>query len=580
MAGRSDPTLSRSRLNRWQRGLSAALLMATAALPPALPAAPAAASTTSTLYVGRIITLDPARPSAEAVLVEGDRIVAVGGSELRAAHASTARIVELGRRAMLPGFIDAHGHLTATAAYINFVNLAPPPVGPVDDVAHLQTTLREHIERERIPAGQWVVGVGYDDSLLKEKRHPTRDDLDAVSREHPIFIVHVSGHLSVGNSALLSQVGIASETMDPPGGAYRRRTDSREPNGVFEEMAHYAVMTRLPRPNPEGALAGLQKTLGYLASRGLTTVQDGGANADNLQLLQNAAQNGLLNLDVVAYRYWSPIGAALPKEFVSDEYQNRFRVDGVKLILDGSPQGKTAFLSEPYAIPPVGRDATYRGYPNLPEPVVQKAVAAALQARVPLLAHANGDAAAEMLIDAVEAAAVPEPPRVVMIHSQTVRDDQLDRMARLRITPSFFVSHTFFWGDWHRDETLGLTRAMRISPTRSATQRGIRYTLHNDPPVVPPDMIRTLWSATTRRTRSGQILGAEQRASIQEALAGITIDAARQYGEESRKGSITTGKQADFVIVDQDPLGMDPEALLSLQVLETISRGKTVFRAP
>lgn len=580
MAGCSHPTRSRSRLNRWQRSLSAALLMATAALPPALPAAPAAASTTSTLYVGRIITLDPARPSAEAVLVEGDRIVAVGGSELRAAHASTARIVELGRRAMLPGFIDAHGHLTATAAYINFVNLAPPPVGPVDDVAHLQTTLREHIERERIPAGQWVVGVGYDDSLLKEKRHPTRDDLDAVSREHPIFIVHVSGHLSVGNSALLSQVGISSETMDPPGGAYRRRTDSREPNGVFEEMAHYAVMTRLPRPNPEGALAGLQKTLGYLASRGLTTVQDGGANADNLQLLQNAAQNGLLNLDVVAYRYWSPIGAALPKEFVSDEYQHRFRVDGVKLILDGSPQGKTAFLSEPYAIPPVGRDATYRGYPNLPEPVVQKAVAAALQARVPLLAHANGDAAAEMLIDAVEAAAVPEPPRVVMIHSQTVRDDQLDRMARLRITPSFFVSHTFFWGDWHRDETLGLTRAMRISPTRSATQRGIRYTLHNDPPVVPPDMIRTLWSATTRRTRSGQILGAEQRASIQEALAGITIDAARQYGEESRKGSITTGKQADFVIVDQDPLGMDPEALLSLQVLETISRGKTVFRAP
>ncbi len=572
MAGRSDPTLSRSRLNRWQRGLSAALLIATASLQAAV-AAP-------TLYVGRIITMDPSQPFAEAVLVEGERIVAVGGKELRKAHEGDARVVELGRRAMLPGFIDAHGHLTATAAYINFVNLAPPPVGPVDDVAHLQTTLREHIQRERIPAGQWVVGVGYDDSLLKEKRHPTRDDLDAVSLEHPIFIVHVSGHLSVGNSALMSQVGISSETIDPPGGAYRRRADSKEPNGVFEEMAHYAVMTRLPRPNPDGALAGLQKTLGYLASRGLTTVQDGGANAENLQLLQSAAQRGLLNLDVVAYRYWSPIGMALPKEFVSHEYQNRFRVDGVKIILDGSPQGKTAFLSQPYIVPPVGRDATYRGYPSLPEPVVQKAVAAALQAHVPLLAHANGDAAAELLIDAVEAAAVTEPPRVVMIHSQTVRDDQLDRMARLRITPSFFVSHTFFWGDWHRDETLGLERAMRISPTRSATERGIRYTLHNDPPVVPPDMIRTLWSATTRRTRSGEVLGREQRASTLEALAGITIDAARQYGEESSKGSITAGKQADFVIVDQDPLGMDPENLLQLRVLETISRGKSVYVAP
>lgn len=572
MAGRSDPTLSRSRLTSWQRGLLAALLIATASLQAAV-AAP-------TLYVGRIITMDPSQPFAEAVLVEGERIVAVGGKELRKAHEGDARVVELGRRAMLPGFIDAHGHLTATAAYINFVNLSPPPVGPVADVARLQTTLREHIERERIPAGRWVVGVGYDDSLLKEKRHPTRDDLDVVSREHPIFIVHVSGHLSVGNSALLSQVGISSETVDPPGGAYRRRADSREPNGVFEEMAHYAVMARLPRPNPDGALIGLQKTLAYLASRGLTTVQDGGANTENLQLLQSAAQNGLLNLDVVAYRYWSPIGMALPKEFVSNEYQNRFRVDGVKIILDGSPQGKTAFLSRPYTVPPVGRDASYRGYPSLPEPVVQKAVTAALQARVPLLAHANGDAAAEILIDAVDAAAVAEAPRVVMIHSQTVRDDQLDRMARLRITPSFFVSHTFFWGDWHREETLGVERAIRISPTRSATERGIRYTLHNDPPVVPPDMIRTLWSATTRRTRSGEVLGREQRASTHEALAGITLDAARQYGEEASKGSISAGKQADFVIVDQDPLAMDPENLLQLQVLETISRGKTVFLAP
>ena len=572
MADRSDPTLSRSRLTLWQCGLLAALLIATASLQAAV-AAP-------TLYVGRIITMDPSQPFAEAVLVEGERIVAVGGKELQQTHEGDARVVELGRRAMLPGFIDAHGHLTATAAYINFVNLAPPPVGPVDDVAHLKTTLREHIARERIPAGQWVVGVGYDDSLLKEKRHPTRDDLDAVSRAHPIFIVHVSGHLSVGNSALLSQVGISNETVDPPGGTYRRRADSQEPNGVFEEMAHYAVMARLPRPNPDGALAGLQKTLAYLASRGLTTVQDGGANAENLQLLQSAAKNGLLNLDVVAYRYWSPIGMALPKELVSNEYQNRFRVDGVKIILDGSPQGKTAFLGRPYTVPPVGRDVSYRGYPSLPEPIVQKAVTAALQARVPLLAHANGDAAAEILIDAVDAAAVAEAPRVVMIHSQTVRDDQLDRMARLRITPSFFVSHTFFWGDWHRDETLGVERAMRISPTRSATERGIRYTLHNDPPVVPPDMIRTLWSATTRRTRSGEVLGREQRASTHEALAGITLDAARQYGEETSKGSITAGKQADFVIVDQDPLVMDPENLLQLQVLETISRGKTVFLAP
>ena len=572
MAERGSATITRGSLSRWQRSLMAALLLLAASFEAALAE--------TTLYVGRIVTMDASRPVAGAVLVDGERIVAVGGTELRRTHAGAARVVELGDRVMLPGFIDAHGHLTATAAYINFVNLAPPPVGPVDDIGHLQQTLREHIERERIPVGQWIVGVGYDDSLLKEKRHPTGDDLDAISTQHPIAIVHVSGHLSVGNSALMSLLDISSATVDPPGGVYRRRADSLEPNGVFEEMAHYAVLARLPRPSAAEAVSGLRKTLDYLASMGLTTVQDGGANPENLQLLQAAAERQMLNLDVVAYRYWSPIGNALPKDFLSGEYQNRFRVDGVKLILDGSPQGKTAFLRDPYLVPPAGRDATYRGYPSLPEPAVKKAVAAALQAGVPLLAHANGDAAAELLIDAVEAADVAERPRIVMIHSQTVRDDQLDRMAKLGITPSFFVSHTFFWGDWHRDETLGLERASRISPTRSATERGIRYTLHNDPPVVPPDMIRTLWSATTRRTRSGQVLGTEQRASIQEALAGITIDAAHQYGEEARKGSITPGKQADFVIVDQDPLVMDPENLLKLKVLETIARGKTVYTAP
>jgi predicted amidohydrolase YtcJ len=541
------------------------------------------------LYVGRIITMDPDFPIAQAVLVDGERIVAVGGPELHREHADTAEVIELGDQVMLPGFIDAHGHLTATANYRNFINLAPPPVGPVATIEDLQRTLRRHIERERIEKGQWIVGVGYDDSLLAERRHPTRDDLDKVSTEHPILIAHVSGHLSVGNSALMSQLQITSDTVDPPGGLYRRRADSREPNGVFEEIAHYSVIGRIPRPDARQAEVGLEKTLDYFASMGLTTVQDGGTNREGLTLLQSMAESGQLNLDVVAYRFWSPVGTELPKEYISPEYRGRLRVDGVKIILDGSPQGKTAFLSKPYRIPPAGRDTSYRGYPSLPEPVVKKAIADALADGVTVLAHANGDAAAEILINAVEAAksttggtgqTASRDSRVVMIHAQTVRNDQLDRMARLHIIPSFFVTHTFFWGDWHHDETLGPERASRISPTRAATERGIRYTLHNDPPVVPPDMIRSLWSATTRRTRSGRILGVDQRASIQEALAAITIDAARQYGEESNKGSIVAGKQADLVILDRDPLTMDVENLLDITVRETISRGRSVYVAP
>lgn len=534
-----------------------------------------------TIYIGKIHTMNAAQPTVEAVAVAGGKIVAVGTRrEVLAARGTTTRVQELGKRVMLPGFIDAHGHLTGVSTYIDYANLAPPPAGPVRNIAQMQDILRRRIAEEKIPEGQWVVGVGYDDALLDERRHPTRDDLDAVSTTHPIVVVHVSGHLSAGNSKLLEMLGINAATNDPSGGVYRRREGTREPNGVFEELAHYAVLARVPRATSEKAVDGLARTLDYLASQGLTTVQEGAANPDSLRLLQQAAAEQRLDLDVVAYRFWSVVGAPFPIESSNAAYQNRLRVDGIKMILDGSPQGKTAFLSTPYRVPPPGRDASYRGYPSLPEPAVKKALKEALSRGIPVLAHANGDAAAQMLIDAVAESGVgPQHARVVMIHAQTVREDQLDRMAALGITPSFFVSHTFFWGDWHRDEVLGEQRAAMISPLRAATQRGIHYTLHNDPPVVPPDMIRTLWAATNRITRSGQVLGAGQRATIGEAITAITLDAARQYGEESVKGSIESGKQADLVILSADPFAIPTERLLELKVVETISRGRSVYSA-
>jgi predicted amidohydrolase YtcJ len=239
-------------------------------------------------------------------------------------------------------------------------------------------------------------------------------------------------------------------------------------------------------------------------------------------------------------------------------------------------------LSQPYRSPPAGKPASYLGYPNLPAPVIDRVVEDAVQYDIPLLAHANGDAAAELLINAVAGARKKHPeksPKVVMIHAQTVRDDQLDRMKTLGITASFFVGHTYYWGDWHRDETLGPERAARISPTRSALERNLMFTLHTDTPVVPPNMLRTLWSATTRRTRSQDILGPSQRISTWEALKGLTINAALQEGDGELKGSIEIGKQADFVVLSDDPLAVEPENLQQITVLETISRGKSVWRA-
>ena len=255
----------------------------------------------------------------------------------------------------------------------------------------------------------------------------------------------------------------------------------------------------------------------------------------------------------------------------------RVELGGVKLILDGSPQGKTAYLEKPYHVPPAGKAADYRGYPTLPRTTVDPLVAYLLAQRIPILAHANGDAAAEMLIDAVEAADPPADHRTVMIHAQTVREDQLDRMATLGIIPSYFSAHTFFWGDWHRDSVLGEPRGLRISPTRSTVDRRMRFTIHNDAPIVPPDVIRLLWATTNRVTRSGKVLGEDQRISVLEALKATTIYAAEQHFEEARKGSIAVGKEADLVVLSQNPLDMDPADLLDLDVMATYVGGEAIY---
>jgi predicted amidohydrolase YtcJ len=531
------------------------------------------------IFLGEnIVTMADPGNQVSALAIRGEEIVWVGD---RDDHQSwlgeETRVHELGSRALLPGFIDAHGHLTYQAASLQWANLAPPPVGEVSSIATLQQALADYIETKQIPAGTWVIGSGYDDSLLTEQRHPNRDDLDAVSSEHPIALLHVSGHLSAVNSTALAKLGISAESADPPGGLIRRRAGTDEPDGVLEETATYPVRAALQQPagNP---VANVIDALALYASYGITTVQDGAITSPAIELLQAMDRDGLLSLDVVIY----PLaGASLDTlDYPFGSYQRRLKFGGVKIILDGSPQGKTAYLSQPYAVAPAGQNADYLGYPTLPQATVDAMLATYLAADIPVLAHANGDAAAQMLIDAVAAADATSPladHRTVMIHAQTVREDQLDRMAELAIMPSYFSAHTFYWGDWHRDSVLGESRAARISPTRSTLNRGMPFTIHNDSPIVPPDMLRLVWATTNRLTRSGRILGPEQRLDTYEALRAITADAAYQYFEEDRKGTLEPGKLADLVILSANPLQTPPGELQELQVLETWSHGSRVF---
>ncbi|MCB1684205.1 MAG: amidohydrolase family protein, partial [Pseudomonadales bacterium] len=405
----------------------------------------------SHVFLGsHIITMTDQKPQPTALAVTGEEIVWMGDRAKADAWIGTGtQVHELGERALLPGFIDAHGHLTYLAATLGWANLASPPVGPVTDIASLQTTLRAHLAATAAAPGAWVIGQGYDDSLMAEQRHPTRQELDAVSNQHPIALLHVSGHLLAANSAALAAAGINAETPNPPGGHIRREAGSETPNGVLEETATYPLRAVLMQPSAD-PLADLRHALSIYASHGITTAQDGAISPPAVELLETAANLGQLSLDVVVYPVAQNLESADAMAYPFGPYRNRLRYGGVKLVLDGSPQGKTAYLSRPYAVPPHGQNADYHGYPTFPAATVNAMVASLMERDIPVLAHANGDAAAQQLIDAVAAAPgrAGRDHRTVMIHAQTVRDDQLDQMLELGMMPSFFSAHTFYWGDW------------------------------------------------------------------------------------------------------------------------------------
>lgn len=548
---------------------------------PQLITEPVPPPITTTVFINAdVVTVNESQPVAEAIAVREGNILAVGSrAEVEAAAGEHVKHRDLLGATVLPGFIDTHGHITYNNNLQLSANIASPPVGSAQTIADVLELLRAH--REKFPQAPWILGFGYDDSLLAENRHPTRDELDQVSTDLPIAITHVSGHLMSCNSRCLELAGINADMPDPDGGIIRRRAGTREPDGVLEETAMYALMKAMPRLNIAEQVELLQVTQQYYASYGVTTVQDGASMEESLATLQTAADEGKLYLDVVSFPYYSLTVDGMKQHPPSRDYKNNYRIGGVKITLDGSPQGKTAWLTQPYLHPPHGQAADYAGYATSPDEAVQAFMDYAYENKVPILAHANGDAAADQMIRTIAAAREKfgrADRRPVMIHAQTVREDQIDSMVEEGIIPSYFVAHTFYWGDWHRDSVFGVERASRISPLRSSTDKGLIYTTHNDTPVVPSDMMRLIWAGVNRITRSGKVLGEAQRATVIEAIKSMTLDAAYQYFEEDSKGSIEAGKRADLVVLDKNPLKVDPMDIKDIVVLETIKDGESVFQ--
>ncbi len=528
---------------------------------------------------GTILTMEE-KLYAQAVLVENGRILAVGDEEeVKAAAGAEAESVDLMGHTLLPAFIDPHSHFTACANQTMQVNLEG-----ADSFLEIQQRIRAFIEQEKIPDGDWVNASGYDNNLLRERAHPDRSVLDEAAPGHPVVVQHQSGHMGTFNTMALKRLGVNADTPVPQGGVIAKKEG--QPTGYMEEAAFVEYLKKVTLPSMEKFLEAYKKAQNEYASYGITTVQEGMMTPQLGDLYQLLIHSGILKLDVVAYvdindsealmeRYRDHIGA----------YKDRIRIGGYKMFLDGSPQARTAWLREPYLAGERAEDADgeYRGYPTLTGRQVYDCMKKAEEERLQLLAHCNGDGACEQYLEAYRQVMEDMPDRQpgdirpVMVHAQFLGRDQLKQVKRLGILPSFFLAHVYYWGDVHLKNT-GEERASHISPAGSALKEGIRFTLHQDAPVIRPNMMETIWCAVNRITREGRVLGPSERITVLDALKAVTINGAYQYFEEDRKGSIVPGKLADFVILERNPLEVEPVELRNVRVLGTVKEGEWVYQ--
>lgn len=525
-------------------------------------------------YNGDILTMED-DIYVEAIFVRDGIIENVGTKEeVLKKKGDNTEVIDLEGKTLVPSFIDPHSHITAFASTLASVDLSK--VSSFDEIVE---KIKAFKDSRKLSKGQWISGFGYDNNYLIEKQHPDKSVLDKVSLDIPIIISHVSGHMGVVNSAALKELEINSDSMNPEGGVIGRCENSNEPNGYLEENAFTHTAGKIHQPSLEDLLGLIEEAQEKYLSFGITTVQDGMVGNNEIRLLDAIAESNRLKVDVVGYvdlKNAKSI-AENSKKYLK-KYYNRFKIGGYKIFLDGSPQGKTAWLTEPY----VSSDDGYRGYPIYTDEESKELINIALSENMQLLTHCNGDAAADQLIKGFEENIkennYTDTYRPVMIHAQTVRYDELDEMKKINMIASFFVAHTYYWGDVHI-KNLGSERASKISPVKTAEQKGVIYTLHQDTPVILPNMLETIWCAVNRVTKEGVIIGEGEKVSPLDALRGVTINAAYQYFEEHKKGSIKEGKLADLVILDKNPLKIDPMKIKDIKVVETIKEGKTVYRA-
>ena len=544
---------------------------------------PALGQVDAIYHGGDIVTVDDKNPTAEALALKDGKIVAVGKkADVLNLKGDSTKVIDLQGKTLVPGFLDGHSHFINCLQVSRQANCFAPPAGPAKSIKDIITALKKCEQEFKIPKGEFIVGYGYDGDAISDGREMTAADLDAAFPDNPVFVQHVSLHGAVCNSIALKKFKVTKDTPTPKGGVIVRKPGSMEPAGLLMEAAWMPIFTNLPKPSEEELLKRFKEGQEIYAAAGITTAQEGATTAADVALMQKAAANGLLYIDVAAYPFITEAKVVFknnpPETF--GKYTNRLKLAGIKITTDGSPQGRTAFFTKPYLTGGPGGEKDWRGEPLFQKAQLQEMVRFVYSNNVQLIVHCNGDAAIDMFLDAHLASISDRNTdlRTTVIHSQFVRKDQLQKYVDYKIMPSFFTEHSYYFGETHL-KNRGKEQTYFLSPMKTALGMGIRCQNHTDFNVSPIDQMFVVWSAVNRLSRGGEVIGPDERITPLQALKAITLDCAYMYKEETSKGSLEVGKLADLVILDKNPLTVEPMAIKDIKVVETIKEGKTIYAA-
>lgn len=539
-----------------------------------------------TIYSGgHIITMNDAQPTVQALAIKDGKVIGLGDSdEIKAEFKSkTTKIIKLDGKTLLPGFIDAHSHYFNSLQVANQAQVYAPPSGTGKDVDSILAAIKQYADDNKIPKGELIIAYGYDDTVMPNGRLLNRDDIDKIFPDNPVRIDHVSMHGTVMNSLALKKYGYNDKTVTPAGGVIIRKEGTNEPFGLIMETAYLPVLAQAEVMSAEQEITATKAGQQLYAQNGITTAHEGATHLNQFETIKRASDANANIIDVIVYPFITDVDAILAKYPIDQwgKYNNRFKVGGVKVTIDGSPQGRTAKFVVPYLTGGPANEPNWVGELTFPQDTINTMIKKVYDLDVPLNIHANGDAAIDAFFSAHKFAAKDDLNKnrdITMIHAQFARKDQLSKFVEYKIRPSFYTLHTYYFAEAHI-KNRGKIQTDYISPMRDAIDIGLHPTNHTDFVVAPLDQMMMLSSAVNRISRADHIIGKSQRITPLEGLKSMTLWVAEQYNEEATKGSLEVGKLADLVILDNNPLTVEPKKIKDIKIVETIKEGNTIYSA-